>query len=685
MGEQDDTVIFDEDKIEEERTLILEDGEEEIQEESEQERAENIDNGIWPHLVLEENQKLDWETEKGRCFNCMELFDEGERICPHCGFQRSTSPKEAYHLYPGMVLKKRYLMGTVVGFGGFGILYRAWDAKLKTMVAIKEFYPAGMVNRVPGQKEVILSTGRGRESYQDLLFRFLDEARNTAKFNQSEEIVHVFDFFEENGTAYMVMEYLRGNSFKDEIRKSHGKVSWKRALEVIFPVIEALKQIHKEGIIHRDISPDNIFICEDKKVKLLDFGAARFSDGSTEKDLTRVLKLGFAPPEQYRTKSRQGPWTDIYAVGATLYLAVTGVRPEESSDREREDHLKNPKSLISGLPDYLDKTIMKAMTLIPEFRFQTAEEMRKALAHEKTTIGIEKELRFRKWFRRISIGAALLIIILGVSGGFWIYNRRRVEATLEGISLSLWINVENGIRQEEETRFTQALNEFTQSYPEVTLNISYIEEGYEEKLRKALQEGTGPDLFQSAGLGEDMKEYLADLKPLKELISLPDYYFLDNYEFYYPDRTKIPLGFDVTVDYINTLADGEEQTADLEVFLNGTARSYTGQVRDYYAVQAELSGYYQVEESDEIVEKQFCEEWSVRAASGEMEQEAAYRVLYYLLGENGQNALFILSHDALPVNKAIADVWWEVYGEMEFIKEELLPLFLTEEGWPKYE
>ena len=260
MGEQDDTVIFDEDKIEEERTLILEDGEEEIQEESEQERAENIDNGIWPHLVLEESQKLDWETEKGRCFNCMELFDEGERICPHCGFQRSTSPKEAYHLYPGMVLKKRYLMGTVVGFGGFGILYRAWDAKLKTMVAIKEFYPAGMVNRVPGQKEVILSTGRGRESYQDLLCRFLDEARNTAKFNQSEEIVHVFDFFEENGTAYMVMEYLRGNSFKDEIRKSHGKVSWKRALEVIFPVIEALKQIHKEGIIHRDISPDNIFI-----------------------------------------------------------------------------------------------------------------------------------------------------------------------------------------------------------------------------------------------------------------------------------------------------------------------------------------------------------------------------------------------------------------------------------------
>ncbi len=631
----------------------------------------------------EEIPKEDWEEEKGRCLNCMELFDEEEEICPHCKAKRNMPPKELFFLYPGVILRKRYLVGSAISWGGFGILYRAWDRKLKAVVAIKEFFPSGLVNRVPGHKELILYTGQRKEEYQRLFSRFLEEARNTAKFNNSEYIVHVFDFFEENETAYMVMEYLDGISFKEELEQApEGRVSWQRGLEVIFPVLEALRAIHNEGIIHRDISPDNIFICKDGRIKVLDFGAARFSEDSTEKDWLKIVKMGFAPLEQYRAGEPQGPWTDLYAVGATLYKAVTGKTPEESTDREEVDSLKSPKELLPELPVYLDRAIMKVMAMIPEYRFQKVEELRRVLEQgdNKLPQDLESEIKARRRNFRISIGAVVLLLAVGLLSGAWICYHRRIEATLEGLTLSIWVCVEEGERQEEEARFTEALQEFTENYPDVLLQISYIEEDYGAKLKQALQTGTAPDLFQSGSLEQDMDGYLADLKPVEELIALEDYYFFDHYEDYYPGRTRLPLGFDMAVTYTNTLAKGDTKADTLEEFLEEEKGSYIGTIRDYYEVQEALSGYYQVGVPMENRDGKFCNEWSVNGASGQFEQEAAFRVLYYLLGENGQNALYVLSHDTLPINKAIAKVWWEVYGEMDFVKEEISELSMTKEG-----
>ena len=158
-----------------------------------------------------------------------------------------------------------------------------------------------------------------------------------AKFSQHANIVNVYDYFEANNTAYIVMEYMDGISLKDYLKKMGGKVSPAAALEIIRPVMEALKAIHAEGVVHRDISPDNIFILKNGQVKVLDFGAARLSVGDEEKTLSVVLKPGYAPPEQYRSKSRQGPFTDIYALGATLYRMLTGMAPEESVDRLVDD------------------------------------------------------------------------------------------------------------------------------------------------------------------------------------------------------------------------------------------------------------------------------------------------------------------------------------------------------------
>ena len=150
---------------------------------------------------------------KLRCLNCMKEYEEGN-VCPFCGFEEGTPPKEIYHLYPGVVLADRYIIGTVVASGGFGVLYRAWDQKLEIMVAVKEYFPSSYVNRNPGEKEIFVYTSKQQGQFQAGLEGFLEEAKSTAKFSSCPNIVNVYDYFKENGTAYMVMEYMEGITLK---------------------------------------------------------------------------------------------------------------------------------------------------------------------------------------------------------------------------------------------------------------------------------------------------------------------------------------------------------------------------------------------------------------------------------------------------------------------------------------
>lgn len=335
-------------------------------------------------------------------------------------------------LKPGVILKERYKIEEVIGAGGFGITYRAWDPLLQSYVAIKEYYPSGIATRSTDSSKVCVPVGQEQREYHRGRIRFLKEAQDVARFQSEPNIVSIYDYLEENDTAYMVMEYLHGCTLKQYIREHGGRLDTDHILHICLSVLDALAVVHKAGMIHRDISPENIFICEDLTVKLIDFGAAKqvYLDG--EQTMSVVLKPGYAPPEQYAKKDKQGPWTDIYALGATLYFAATGEKPEESFGRVLEDTIKPVCEVNPEIPRAMSQVIMRAMSVKIEDRYQTVEAMREALlAGEGQNAQMEpyvipasriskRDLPKKRGFL---IGVAFCIVIMLVVTGIWMAGR----------------------------------------------------------------------------------------------------------------------------------------------------------------------------------------------------------------------------------------------------------------------
>jgi serine/threonine protein kinase len=262
------------------------------------------------------------------------------------------------YLSPGLVLQNRYEIRQVLGQGGFGITYLAWDRLLSLSVAIKEYLPRQFASRQPQQSEIMVFSGEAGSYYAYGLEKFLEEARALARFAHLPGIVAVRDYFAANRTAYMVMEYLDGQTLQAYLEQRGGRLPWEEALRLLTPVFSTLAQIHATGLLHRDISPDNIYLTAGGQVKLLDFGAARYFVGEHSRSLSVILKPGYAPEEQYRSKGRQGPWTDVYACAATLYRAITGQTPPDALDRLAEDTLVPPSRLGVAIPPAAEQGLL---------------------------------------------------------------------------------------------------------------------------------------------------------------------------------------------------------------------------------------------------------------------------------------------------------------------------------------
>lgn len=311
-----------------------------------------------------------------RCWACMEPLEEGQKICPKCQYQNELYYANPRCLKPGTLLNNRFYVGIVLGEGGFGVTYIGWDTILDMTVAIKEYFPANVASRdctASLTNDINIFGGRSEQEYKLGLERYIREARTLSKFHDLHGIVDIRDFFYENNTAYLVMEYLKGPTLEEHI-KQYGRMKPEYVFQIMKPVMRSLEKIHQAGMVHRDISPDNIML-SDGCIKLIDFGAARLANNDNNKSLTVVLKRGFAPEEQYRSNGKQGPWTDVYAICATIYYMLTGKKPPESIERTYEDTLQSFDELEIPVDKEKSDALMKGLAPIYQNRYQSIRDL----------------------------------------------------------------------------------------------------------------------------------------------------------------------------------------------------------------------------------------------------------------------------------------------------------------------
>ena len=317
-----------------------------------------------------------------RCMKCMHALAAGETFCSECGRPYGSVETEPFALKPGTILDGKYLVGEMLGQGGFGITYIGFDLLLEQKVAIKEYYPmsTGMVSRENSTTVVWSSAVMQKSGMEKGFDSFLKEARKMAKLGGIPGVVGVKSVFIQNETAYIVMDFIEGETLLKKLQRG-GPMDYGTCISLMTPIMQALAEVHKHGIIHRDISPDNIMVQSDGKLILLDLGAAKDldiqgKDGNVQSS-QMVAKHGFSPVEQYGQAGKIGPWTDVYAMAATIYYCCTGVLPPSATDRMIEDTLTCRPRLTKEQFDVL----AFCMSVLPQKRPQNMDALLQIVTH----------------------------------------------------------------------------------------------------------------------------------------------------------------------------------------------------------------------------------------------------------------------------------------------------------------
>lgn len=392
------------------------------------------------------------------CFGCFEQYDDSFDICPHCGYAEGTEPELATYMRPGAILNERYVIGRALGHGGFSVTYLAWDALLLHKVAIKEYLPSEYATRRPGESRLTIFSGKEGEYFQFGKEKFLDEAKRLSAFQNEDGIVHVYDCFSANETAYLVMEYLDGITLSEYLKKEaavspQGRIAPEKAIALLTPVMLSLQRVHDSGMIHRDIAPDNIMILKDGGVRLIDFGAARHAVHDCGKSMTVIIKDGYSPEEQYNSHSVQGPAADVYALSATLYQMVTGITPPGAIERgeylqkHKRDMLPPPSKFNKAVTKTQDTALLNGMALHTQDRTQSVAELYEELTAQTPVRRVQETIRKRSsfsWPLWAKITAGVLAAAI-VAGGVLLYLNRKpkTDAAAEDGSYVLSPNIVN--------------------------------------------------------------------------------------------------------------------------------------------------------------------------------------------------------------------------------------------------
>lgn len=354
--------------------------------------------------------------DQNRCMRCMSQKDSQQETCPACGFSEKDFVPEKHHLQPHTILKGQYLVGCALGEGGFGITYIGWDMFLHIPVAIKEYFPSGVVIRDQGQHTVSVFAGKDEESFLQGRSSFFREAQKVAKFDNNVGVVSVKNCFLENGTAYIIMEYISGINLGAYAELHGGKLTFTETLKLLRTPILTLEELHRASTWHRDISPENLMLAKDGKVKLIDFGSAMESDREKK---TRVLMIraGYSPVEMYSSTGEDGPYSDVYSMAATIYKLITGVTPPPATDRLDNDPLVPPSALgVKDISHAQEAALLKGMAVQVKSRYQTMEEFFDGLYGKNAPAPAPSQHQKRLL---IGIAALLVLIMVGVGVQLW--------------------------------------------------------------------------------------------------------------------------------------------------------------------------------------------------------------------------------------------------------------------------
>lgn len=309
------------------------------------------------------------------CPNCFAPMS-GTSICPSCGNDLTQNKQ-----YPGILpaftlLNNRYLLGRVLGKGGFGITYVAKDIISNKICAVKEYMPSEYSSRSSGTMQITpYDNDKARYVFEHGREKFKLEAQTLMRLRHNPVVVDILDYFYQNNTAYLVMEFLDGDDLRKMARKNGGKLDPEFTKQVFVTIASSLMEVHNLNILHRDISPENIIVTKDGQVKLIDFGAARNYVSTQNKGMSILLKVGFAPPEQYDSKGCQGPWSDIYALCATFYNLVSGKALMDAMFRYRGAEQPSLRELGCPVSPKTSAVIQRGMELDYRRRYNNLKEL----------------------------------------------------------------------------------------------------------------------------------------------------------------------------------------------------------------------------------------------------------------------------------------------------------------------
>ena len=375
------------------------------------------------------------------CMGCMNPLPDGESKCPHCGYQEGM-PHSLTYLEPGTVLKDRYLVGKVISKNGEGATYISYDQTEDKKVLIREFMPEQIAERNESNQHIRPKTGYERQ-FKTALSDFVELSRQLLAMNKVSSIVPVQDRFVDHDTVYVVYRYIRSLHLSAFLQRNGGELTWSQTKKLFLPLLNALSQLHKKGIIHRGISPETILVDQDNKLWLSDFCIADARmDGS---DIGAELFDGYSAPEQYSLNSWQGSWTDVYGVAAVLYRTLTGSRPSDGNSRRISDDLCPPNELNRRIPENISDAIFAGMSVSGEKRVQNIDEFTGLLLEEgdthtavfessKVNLEIKKKKAKNKKVR-LTVWSMVITLFILLALMFWVLFALGIFDSKEPVSV----------------------------------------------------------------------------------------------------------------------------------------------------------------------------------------------------------------------------------------------------------